>query len=254
MSARELVDLEFWFYNLDNGRPHSVVQHELAAIASTRPAFIGACEATGYRFEPLPGLVLARDRSTPARANIASWVRRDLAGPTGEQRWLDLSTTWPRTDRGGIHEPRSFQRRHVGRIPVFTAHQVPPHIDLTDVGHQEGVDALAGAMDPTRTSEWQERPREQQEQARQRPRVLLWDANRRPGEPGPGPSLLARQIGGRTVGHRIDGAVVRGDCKASAVDYPDRVAGVELLSNHGHAFRFTLTVDRRWIDTTKEHR
>jgi hypothetical protein len=246
------IDLDLWFYNLDNGRPHDVVQRELEAIASTGPAFIGGCEATGYQFDPLPGLVLARDRSRPARANIASWVREDLArDPT--HRWHDLKTVWPRTDFPGTHEPRSYQHRLLGWIPVLTAHQPPPHLGhLTEVGQAEGIEVLARAMAPWLRSGWEERPAEQRERALARPRVLLWDANRRPGEPGPGPTMLAEQIGGRTVGHRIDGAVLCGDAEPSRVEYPERVAGVELKSDHHHAFRFTLTVDRRWLEPPDE--
>lgn len=241
------VDLDFWFYNLDNGRPGRVVQEELEAIASTGPAFIGTCEANGYTFDPLPRLELVRDRSTPSRANIASWVRKDLAGDL-EQRWLDLSTTWPNTDRPGIHAPRSFQGVLVGRIPVFTAHQPPPHVGAaTAVGQQEGVDALTRAIAPWHRADWTRREPAEQERARARPRVLLWDANRRPGDAGPGPTMLARQVHGRSVGHRIDGAVVSGIAHATRVDYPERVAGVRLGSDHHHAFRFTLTVRRQWV-------
>jgi hypothetical protein len=244
----DLVDLDFWFYNLDNARPPHIVQRELDAIASTEPAFIGSCEATGYTFDPLPGLESARDRSKRARANIATWVRKDLAGDL-EQRWFDLSTRWPRTDSPGIHEPRSFQGVLVGRIPVFTAHQPPPHLGrLTEVGQQEGIDVLRRAIAPWHRVDWHERVTEQRVAARERPRVLLWDANRRPGDSGPGPTMLARQIDGRHVGHRIDGAVICGDAKASGVEYPDRVAGVRLGSDHHHAFRFTLTVHKQWLE------
>ncbi|WP_243058343.1 hypothetical protein [Nocardioides sp. SR21] len=254
LDTSDLVDLDLWFYNLDNGRPDQVVQEELEAIASTEPAFIGTCEAIGYVFDPLPRLELVRDRSTPSRANIATWVRKDLAGDL-EQRWLDLSTTWPRTDRPGTHEPRSFQRVLVGRIPVFTAHQPPPHVGTaTAVGQQEGVDALTRAIAPWHRSDWTRRVPAEQEQARERPRVLLWDANRRPGDAGPGPTLLARQVHGRSVGHRIDGAVVSGVTRVSRVDYPEQVAGVPLGSDHHHAFRFTLSVHRRWVEPSSDRR
>ncbi len=253
----ERVDLDFWFYNLDNGRPPDVVQRELEAIASKKPAFIGGCEATGYTFDPLPGYVLARDRSRRARANIASWVRKDLAGDKdidGEpaHRWHDLKTVWPRTDAPGTHEPRSYQHRLVGWIPVLTAHQPPPHLGkLTEVGQAEGIEVLARAMGPWLRDEWEERTEEQRDRARARPRVLLWDANRRPGEPGPGPTMLAKKIGGRTVGRRIDGAVICGEAKPSKVEYPESVAGVDLQSDHHHAFRFTLTFDKRWLEVPK---
>jgi len=246
------VDLDFWFYNLDNGRPPGVVRGELEAIASTAPAFIGCCEAVGYDLEPLPGLALARDCSRPGRANIASWVRDDLAGDL-EQRWLDLATTWPNTDRPGTHWPRSFQSVLVGRIPVFIAHQPPPHLgELTDVGQAEGVEALSRAIAPWHRSDWTRRVPEEQERARSRPRVLLWDANRRPGDAGPGPTLLARMIHGRSVGHRIDGAVVSGIAHASRIEYPERVDGVRLGSDHHHAFRFTLTVRRQWGEPARQ--
>lgn len=246
--AHDDVDLHFWFYNLDNGRPDHVVQSELEAIASTEPAFIGACEATGYVFDPLPGLELTRDRSTPSRANIATWVRKDLAGDH-DQHWLDLSTTWPKTDGPGTHPPRSFLGVRVGRIPVFTAHQPPPHVgSFSQKGQQEGVDVLTRAIAPWHRSDWTRRVPAAQELARVRPRVLLWDANRRPGEAGPGPTLLARRIHGRSVGHRIDGAVVSGVGRVSRVGYPERVAGVPLASDHHHAFRFTLTVHPQWVE------
>ena len=70
---------------------------------------------------------------------------------------------------------------------------------------------------------------------------MLWDANRKPGEDGPGPTMLAGRIDGSTIGGKIDGAVARKGT-GSNVSYPDTVAGVRLESDHGHAFRCQLTV------------
>lgn len=237
------VELDLWFYNLDNGRPRKVVNGEVGAILTTWPAALAGVEAVGMDFDDFDGYREVRDRSTTSRANVAAWIREDYWA--GVEQWDDLRTSWPRTEYDGRHEPRSFLRTQVGRVPLWVAHQPPKGLEgrLTLQGQQEGVDVLADAMTPPR------RPWPQKQ-----PRVVLWDPNRFPGETGPGPDELAKRINGQVVGRRLDGAVIRGAGQPSDVEYPEVVCGVQLRSDHGHAFRFTLTVPARWATVPKEHR
>lgn len=256
------VDLDFWSYNLDNGRRKRTVRREVAAILDTCPAVLVGQEAGGYHFR-MPGYVLleqtSRDGLTverwKARRNVVAWVREDLARP-GTLRWIDLDTTWPRPKYRwlGRHEPRSFPHFAVGRIPTIGLQQPPPNLGhLTEPAQREGIDHLAPAMAPWLRRRWHNRQQIDKHVAHLRPRVALGDWNRRAREDGPGPTALALTIGGRTVGNRIDGAVVAGDVKVSHVDYPEHVNGVPLRSDHGHAFRMTLTVDERWTHIPKEN-
>lgn len=231
-------ELDVWFYNLDNGRKLATVQAEVEAILSTKPAILGASEATGYRFKPIPGYVLVSDGSRKSRANIVAWVRADLTTKRPFRRWLDLTMSWPRTKFSGTHEPRSFLRTRIGRVRVFVVHQPPPNLGaLTTKGQREGISRLRRAIAPRF---WPLRPV-----------VVVGDMNARAGQSGPGPSLLAEQVKGSVVGGRIDCAVVR-NMQAAQVAYPTKVAGVALGSDHGHAFRARLSVDKKWLPANKE--
>jgi hypothetical protein len=255
------VDLDFWSYNLDNGRSRRKVRREVEAILSNDqlphlpalPAVLIGQEAGRYHFH-VRGYTLLEDRSTKSRANVVAWVRNDLARPD-TLRWIDLRTTWPRPKYAwlGRHEPRSYPAFMAGRIAVIGLQQPPPNLGrLTEPAQREGIDRLAPVMGPWLRRRWHNRESLDKHVAQLRPRVTIGDFNRRAREDGPGPAELAGRVGGHTVGNRIDCAVVAGDVKVSHVDYPQHVNGVRLGSDHGHAFRMTLTVDERWTHTPKE--
>lgn len=252
------VDLPGWFYNIGPGRPDAQVAREIRAMLAHRErpgdprvAELRLAEVIGYH--PLPkvaGYTLFADRSTEARANIATYIRNDLAGT---HRWIDLAETWPRTDHPGTHPPRSFLVTRVGLCSGVTAHQGPPTTRRTHPAVQrEGQLALRRALLPTPPVDSTPAVKAR---ALARPRWLSYDANARRGDPDPSPSTLADSIGGMVAGHRIDCLVYRG-CTVRETEYVERVRHgddvIELLTDHGHAFRYVITVDRRWIDTPKE--
>lgn len=232
----KFVDLPIWFYNLRVGRSHVQVEVELRAIASLQPAVIGLCEAIGYDLPTIKGYQLVRDRSTVSRSNIAAYVRDDLK--VSRVRWRDLKETWHRTEHPGQHEPRSFLVLRVAGVQVIVHHQPPKGTNNVLLSQQEGVDAVARAMTPWKISKLWKR-------SGHRPRVLIMDANRRAGEGGPGPSMLAERVEGWVVGSQIDCAVVR-QAEVFNIRYVSSAAGVRLLSDHRHAFRFTLRVPAYW--------
>lgn len=233
-SFARTVELPMWFYNVGPGRDRAQVEAEIRVVLATGCAVLGLCEAIGYRLPDVKGYTLVRDTSTPSRANIAAYVRDDL--PISRVRWLDLTTTWPRTQHGGEHPPRSFLVFRAAGVQVIVAHQAPKNAATVWLAQWEGVNALVKVMDRRRSTD---------DEARRRPRVVLWDANRQPNDTGPGPLYLAENTGGAVVGTRIDNAVIRRG-KASHVAYPERVGGVQLRSDHHHAFRFTFTVRYEW--------
>jgi hypothetical protein len=209
----------YLFYNLGPGRSSIAVTHELQGMAVMSPRVIGLCEAIGYPLPDLEGYRLVRDTSRPGRANVAAYVRRDL--DYRWHRWHDLTQTWPRTEHPGTHPPRSILELRIGPMQVIVHHQ-PPRTRHEDSrrGQLEGVIVLDGLMGP---SWWST--------SRRRPRLLLLDANRRPGVPGPGPDSLALRIGGTVHGHEIDGAVSR-RFTPRRVLYRLRVPGATLHSDH----------------------
>ncbi len=235
------VDLPIWVYNVDNYRADiKQVAREIRAILGSEPvAILGLCETVGYRhtLPQVDGYVLDRDISNESRENISAYVRRDLYGG---HDWTDLHERWSRTKGRGKHPSRSILKVRLARVPVFVAHQPPLGTDNTWAAQWEGINTLTRLMKP-----WTHKAGRARWISRRRPRVLIWDANRRPGQDGPGPTYLARKIGGEVVGHKIDCAVIRNG-RASHVEYPTHVGGVKLESDHRHAFRFTLTVREKW--------
>lgn len=231
------------FYNLRVGRAGGQVEKEIRAILDTRPAVLGMCEATGYTLPGVEDYVKVRDTSNKSRANIAAYVKASL-GPSNVQ-WHDLKQTWTRTAEGahGQHEPRSLVEFRAGPLQVLVHHQPPKGTDNTKPAQVEGIDKLTARMAPWTRTDWDDRSDDDKAEAKAQPRVVLWDANRRPDEEGPGPSTLAGRIDGAPIGAKIDGAVIRGkNVAASAVEYPTRVSGVELYSDHGCMFRFKFEV------------
>jgi hypothetical protein len=233
--------LPLTFYNLDNNRPNDQMAREVRALLTgPRPAVLGVCEAVGYNLPGVEGWRVYRDTSTKSRANIAAYVKNNLE-VTGVQ-WHDLAETWSRTEHPGTHEPRSILELRAGPLQVLVHHQPPKGTDNTHDAQQEGIDKLEARMAPWTRDDWSTRPQADKDDARAQPRVVLWDANRKPGEEGPGPTMLAGRIDGVTVGHRIDGAVIRSG-RATSIAYPERVDGCELCSDHECAFTFKIEVE-----------
>lgn len=229
MARRSLVG-RVWFYNLgtpterDAGYQSAVrqVSRELAAIASTGAALIAVAEAIGYRLPRLDGHVLVRDTSTPGRANVALYVRRDLL--LRRIKWHDQRETWGRTQHPGQHPARSILSCRVNHALVIVDHQPPKGTDNVLASQQESLNTVARiARRP-----WN----------RLLACLVLTDANRTPSEPSsvPGPRQLAKRIAGQVHGDRIDCLVTRG-LDVDHLAYVHRVAGVLLKSDHRHALR-----------------
>lgn len=236
------------FYNLDNNRPDDVVARELHAIAATGPTEIALVETIGNRLPRLPGYRLLADDSTPSRANIAVYVLDDFTRHRGPD-WHDRRVTWPRTQGPGIHPPRSDLEYRLGRVQRLIAHQPPKGIANTYAAQAEGIDVLAAALTP-----WKRRKGLRARLERARPRLLTWDANRRAGEPGPGPDQLARLTGARIIlGHRIDQALGR-RVRVHSARVVSTFGRVRLESDHGHAIRIRWSVLAWWLPepTTRE--
>lgn len=252
MTARPgpVVQQDYWLYNLatlttrrERGqrRPVDQVAAEIRAILSTGPAVLGLNEAVGHALPHVRGYQQVRDRTTESRANIAAYVRRDV--PLTNVRWHDLEETWSRTQHDGQHPPRSFVSFHAGGCKVAVAHQAPKGTDNTIAAQTEGITVLAEVLDTKTVG---------------RPALVLMDANRRRRETGPGPAVLARRLGGRVVGDRIDCAVVAGDVRVVEHRYVRRIRvdgrTVRLRSDHPHALRFTFATDARWLRAPQEER
>jgi len=228
------------FYNLDNGRSNDQMAREVRALLTgPRPAVLGLCEAVGYNLPGVDGWRVYRDTSSKSRANIAAYVKNSLE--VHSVQWHDLTETWTRTQYPGTHEPRSILEFRAGPLQVLVAHQPPKGTDNTKAAQQEGIDKLTSRMAPWTRADWEGRSEADKDEAVAAPRVVLWDANRKPGESGPGPTSLAGRIDGAPVGSRIDGAVIRA-AAALSYAYPDQVDGCDLCSDHGCAFTFKMEV------------
>ena len=226
------------FYNVDNNRDPQQVATELRALLDARPAVLGLCETTGLDLPGVDDYRVLRDRSKPGRDNLAAYVKDNLE--VSAVKWLDCEETWTKTAPGasGQHWPRSILEFRAGRLMVWVAHQPPKGTDNTKPAQQEGIDKLTARMAPWTRDDWDERSDADKAKAKDQARIVLWDANRTCNESGPGPTMLASRIGGWPCGQKIDQATWRGneakDGKNPA--YPSQVAGVQLRSDHGHAF------------------
>lgn len=218
-------------YNVDNYRKdQDRLAREIHAILDTGPLLFFAIECRGNRLPAVRGydrLLHKHDESlsqmrNAARYNTITYVRE--GADRTELRWIDLGTTWPRTKGPGTHEPRSFPWLVVEGLQGIGVHQQPKRTATTIDGQAEGIGALARAMGRG---------------AEDRPAVALGDFNRRKFEPGPGPATLAKRIGGKALGNRIDCAVTNTHVVGKAT-YLSKVGGVPLLSDHPHALRLDL--------------
>jgi hypothetical protein len=232
------------FYNVRVGRDPAQVERELRAILTTwKPGVLGLCETTGYSLPGVDGWVKIRDTSKESRANIAAYVKAHL--DLTDIQWHDLKETWTKTAQGahGQHAPRSILEFGAGPLQVLVAHQPPKGTDNTQDAQAEGISKLEARMAPWTRDGWDDRDDDDQAAAKSKTRLVLWDANRWPGESGPGPDQLAGKIGGGVVGQKIDGSVKR-KATTSGVCYQDEAGGVALKTDHEWgAFRCDLTED-----------
>jgi len=237
-------DYPMQFYNVQVGRDPNRVADEIRGLLDPRPAVLGLCETVGYSLPGVADYICIRDRSTESRANIAAYVKASL--DLRDVKWHDLHETWTKTAPGatGQHAPRSILEFRAGRLFVLVAHQCPKGTDNTKPAQQEGVDKLTARMAPWTRDDWGERTDEDKAEAKRQARIVLWDSNRMPGEDGPGPDSLARNIDGKVCGGQIDNAVWRGGSGevngVHDVRYADWVGGVEMRSDHHDALLFTF--------------
>lgn len=229
------------FYNVDNGRDPGQVAKEVRALLDPRPAILGLCETD----MDLPGVEdyrLLRDRSRPGRQNIAAYVKDNLE--VSDLKWLDLTETWSRTNpqASGQHWPRSILEFRAGRLMVWVAHAPPKGTDNVAASQREHADKLVARMAPWTRDDWADRTSADKAAAKDQARVILWDANRKPGEGDHGPDSVGRSCDASHAGKKIDLSTYRGgEVKGMArAEYFSSIGGVPLKSDHGHAFRFDL--------------
>lgn len=243
-----VTDWKLILYNLDNNRPHDQMAKEVRGLLEgPNPHILAVCEAKGY---DLPGVggwrQVDRDTSRPGRANVAAYLRNDVELDQSKTKWWDLEEQWTRpNDPPHQHWPRSILEFAPEGILVWVHHQPPKGTDNTKAAQQEGIDQLTQRMAPWLRNDWEDRTPEDQQRALNKPRVVLWDANRKPGESGPGPDMLARDIDGWNCGHKIDLGTWRGH-HVAGVKSPEYIAsanGVQLKSDHGTAFKFRLLLE-----------
>lgn len=219
--------MPFACYNLgpagDPGRGPGQVRLELSAIANNhrpdpdrpRPKVTGLLESIGYRLPRIhhyhPPI---RSTRTKSRANVALYVLARLE--LGHLSWVDLDKTWPRTERRGVHEPRSILVQEVEDWRVIVAHapqgpgrRLPRATnDALVEAREEWLDAMVDLM------------------RGETPVIALTDPN------GLGDDLV-RRLGGSVVagGTAIEAVHGRGITLEHA-HTPGSVNGVAMLSDH----------------------
>lgn len=235
----------FRFYNLESWRGRDVVP-EIRALLEDRPLLLGLCECLGNRLPEVPGYRLIRDGSRKSRANIAAYVRDDV--PLEGIEWIDLSGTWPRTQGPGVHEARSYLLLTLGRMHVVVWHQPPKNARNAWTLQLEGINRVVARLAPWRRRPWRKaRSRVRVLLSKLRPRLVIGDANRRKGENGPGPDMLATQLGGETYGPWIDCLVAGGQVEVLRENKRGRVDGQPLDSDHRGAVEYVVKVPRWWL-------
>jgi hypothetical protein len=200
------------FYNFappDKAEPRRASLDAAGLCREFRPRLLAGAEAIGHLFDPIPGYTMVRDKSRASRANLVAFVREDVL--VRRTWWWDGQETWARTEHPGTHPPRSGLVLALGGSQWGVGHQAPQGTDNTQAAQLEGVDAWTLVMVPWRRRDLASRgvTEAELEAMKDRPRGLLWDANRTPGEDGPGPDYLAHRIGGKVTGDKIDNLVSR---------------------------------------------
>lgn len=213
-------------YNLDNNRNPTVVHDEVTALCEVyQPDIFIGCEADYHL--AIDGYRTVRRGRGASRRNVVILVRKPAF--VWRRGWLDLKQTWRRTEHPGTHWPRSFRwvrtRWNGVSLKVLAIHQAPPYVDNTEPAQSEGIVAMVKAM------------------RRAKYAVAAGDWNRRKGERGPGPDVLADAIGGVVVGNRVDCAVAKG-LAVVGYEYIESAGGVPLKSDHKHAFVLTLKKEK----------
>lgn len=201
--------------------PNESVAAEIRALLADSPAVLGLQEVIGYDLPEVPGYRLIRDTSRPGRANIAAYVREGLGRVS--VTWRDGRETWRRTEHEGQHPARSYLGLGFGTTGVVVGHQAPPtRYHDTGAARREGVKIVRDLLAPYDRG------------------AVLWDANARAGDGGPGPDLLAQLLGGWVAGDGIDNVVGKG-ARRIASAYFRSVNGVRLNTDHVRgAFRVVL--------------
>lgn len=213
-------------FNIDNYRPdQGQLAEELHAINEQWDPFLIFCiEAIGNRLPRLDGMTLLQDDSTPSRANIAVYVDKH-ARHTG-LNWIDLKTTWPRTEGPGIHPPRSFPWLVPNGLQAIGVHQAPKNAKTVMEAQREGIEALESLMGrgvPTRAS------------------LALGDFNRSKTDLGPGPATLAKAIGGKVLGERIMCGVGKNLGLLHKSTYHTSADGIPIKADHGNYQRVRIS-------------
>ena len=211
--------------NADNFRGPAVAD-ELRSLVPYTPAVIAVVEAIGNPTPPLPGYELLASDKTPGRSNVAAYVRRDL-NPRNVA-WHPCQRTWPRTEGPGPHWPREALTFDAGH-PDTPSHVVVAHHPPTAPG-----------SGPARDEHYQLLV-ELARKADHGPLFVLFDGNGVQ-------DRLARRIGGRVIGTKIDCAVARDVARKPKPDWtylsswprltPAGTADgrVRFGGDHGHIF------------------
>ncbi len=207
----------FAFENLGPTPRRDEINDELLALANVTsrdhdrpiPKGVGVAEAIGKRLPVLPRHDMLRDTRRPGRANVALYVRADLAH---DHEWIDLDETWPRTEHPGTHPPRSILVAQVEDWRVIVAH-APPLGRRTGDARAEWLAAMVDAILDTPDD--------------RTPVLALTDPN------GLGPALLLGpgMVTGGTPVEAAHGRRVILD-HAQAVE---SVNGVRMRTDHGRA-------------------
>jgi hypothetical protein len=244
-------DLIAYVVNADNYRREQVVPEMRALAASDDAAIIGVVEAIGNDLPPLPGM--AHDvGSGPSRGNIAAYVSRKVLGRKKLRlRWHDMERTWPRTQGPGTHPSRSHASTKVGRVQVVIAH-IPPRAAGTEPARQESIDALVRILAPWTRHRWPLLERAHRRWRRNRPRILLIDAN------GAADELCRRADLTPLGGKQTDTLLVGGHVWAVDARYLDSFrtpAGVvPFQGDHREVLRAVISVPDRYLPKEKRNR
>lgn len=233
------------FYNLESWRRRDTLP-EIRALLEDRPLVLGLCECLGNRLPDVHGYRIVDDRTNRSRANVAAYVRDDV--PLERIEWLDLEGTWPRTEGPGIHEARSFLLLTLGRARLVIWHQAPKGAANSWTLQLEGLNRVVRVLAPWRRKAWRKAAgRTRVALAKLRPRLVIGDGNRRKGESGPGPDMLAAQLDGTVHGPWVDALTTGGQVTVTDSRKLPRVDGQPLDSDHLGAVSYTVRVPTWWL-------
>lgn len=228
-----------YFYNLRELRPHDQVQAEVTAMLNTQPVWFIGCEGVGYRFAAHPNYLQIRDFSKPGRENIVIFVRQDQGLPEHLQ-WTDLQETWKNPHQRGDHWPRSIVSFRLNGHQIVGHQQPQRGTANTTAAQAEGQDALTKIMAPWTRKEWRQRSLRSKVAARLRKRLAVADWNGVCTDHGTTPCTIAKAIRGHVYGSKIDAMIAR-RFRIASTDYLTHVGHVQMLSDHKHCVKFTIS-------------